>query len=559
MDYKDLLKEVSLKLAGAINPGFAGISPFLSLLKDANNQTTNTSTVTGTPAVVAPITNMSDLTARDISQQVIKNNLSLPSQSTKVDINGYDFNAIKEAFTKMESGGDYAASSDGKGIYTPSSSIGRWQITPKFHFSKIGLNSNNQADIQKFISNPALQDQLFSIIIKENLDKTDGDLGKAAAMYYGGENARFYGTQKGNTITDKFGRVSLNQYGQQIVDSYNKALSSGVTSDTASTFSSPTITSDASSSYLDQTLKQLQSDSGLTLSEADKQARIQLAVEDPNNPFGSYQKQFNSMLKTEFDTMKLYETQWGDSLARLDSNVSAVLKEADSLTSELNRASRQSRIEQGGTEYLPTVLADEIVLNKLAQRSYILDKMNETEKMRNDIISNLQNSRFQSIKQITGLLDDYNKTKDSIRTDLLTMDKNSRAEKQQLYNLIKSENQNTLQQDRETRLTNQTLYTNAIGQIESQAPGVALVQDPAERKAKIDSLVSQYSAMLSKQGVTPEQLRGVIEGYVTSYRVKNGLENVTNTTGNIVTLTPPTANTTSTTTQATDLLSSYGI
>ena len=552
MDYKDLLKEVSLKLAGAINPGFAGISPFLSLLKDANNQTTNTSTATGTPAVVAPPP------VTDVVKSVIKDNMALPSQNTVKNLDSFSSlpqdeqkRLMLRAMSMQENGGRYSGYGDDGNSY------GKYQFS-KDTWSRLMGN----ADIKNPQNQEIAANKFYDEIIASGVPAKD----VPAVWNMGIGNYRLnkgYSKAEG-ALSDwvkpgKFDTVKHVQGVYGYLFGNNASSSTGNDSNSSNPYSSPTITSDASSSYLDQTLKQLQSDSGLTLSEADKQARTQLAVEDPNNPFGSYQKQFNSMLKTEFDTMKLYETQWGDSLARLDSNVSAVLKEADSLTSELNRASRQSRIEQGGTEYLPTVLADEIVLNKLAQRSYILDKMNETEKMRNDIISNLQNSRFQSIKQITGLLDDYNKTKDSIRTDLLTMDKNSRAEKQQLYNLIKSENQNTLQQDRETRLTNQTLYTNAIGQIESQAPGVALVQDPAERKAKIDSLVSQYSAMLSKQGVTPEQLRGVIEGYITSYRVKNGLENVTNTTGNIVTLTPPTANTTSTTTQATDLLSSYGI
>lgn len=122
--------------------------------------------------------------------------------------------ALKASIIQQESGGNYMA------IGQPTAygrALGKYQIIPKFHFAKIGLNWQSQSDQQKFLKTPALQDRLFAIII-DNLAKTyNGDLRKIAAAYYGGAGgAAKVGTAAGNT-PQAGGMPSINQYVNQVL------------------------------------------------------------------------------------------------------------------------------------------------------------------------------------------------------------------------------------------------------------------------------------------------------------------------------------------------------
>lgn len=93
--------------------------------------------------------------------------------------------SFKQSIITQESGGNYNAI----GSETQyGRALGKYQIIPQFHFSKIGL-SDTQSDRQKFLKTPQLQDKLFSIIIDDLNKKYNGDYRKMAAAYYGGSGA----------------------------------------------------------------------------------------------------------------------------------------------------------------------------------------------------------------------------------------------------------------------------------------------------------------------------------------------------------------------------------
>lgn len=125
----------------------------------------------------------------------------------KKKANTVSLNSLKQSIITQESGGDYKAI----GAKTPyGKALGKYQIIPQFHFSKIGL-SNNEADKQKFLNSPQLQDKLFATIIDELSSRYKGNPQKIAAAYYGGDAAaKIVGTPAGDKPQKN--APSINQY-----------------------------------------------------------------------------------------------------------------------------------------------------------------------------------------------------------------------------------------------------------------------------------------------------------------------------------------------------------
>lgn len=117
--------------------------------------------------------------------------------------------SFADRLTAVESGGNYSAV--GSPTSTGYTALGKYQIMPNFHFAEIGLNPDDPADVQKFLTTPALQDQLFKKITDNLATQYGGDETKMAAAYFGGAGAvDKVGTPEGDKISD--GHMTLNQY-----------------------------------------------------------------------------------------------------------------------------------------------------------------------------------------------------------------------------------------------------------------------------------------------------------------------------------------------------------
>ena len=123
--------------------------------------------------------------------------------------------ALKQSLITQESGGDYRA------IGVPTQygrALGKYQVIPQFHFQKIGLNPNSQADQQRYLNSPELQDRLFSIIIDGLSRQYNGDARKIAAAYYGGsEGVKKLGTAAGNVRYQGGQSPSINEYVSSVI------------------------------------------------------------------------------------------------------------------------------------------------------------------------------------------------------------------------------------------------------------------------------------------------------------------------------------------------------
>lgn len=119
---------------------------------------------------------------------------------------------FKRSIVTQESGGDYGA----VGAQTKyGNALGKYQIIPQFHFSKIGL-ADTSKDRQKFLNSPELQDKLFTLIIDDLNKKYGGDYSKMAAAYYGGGGAvQKIGTKAADVPQGK--HPSINQYIQSVL------------------------------------------------------------------------------------------------------------------------------------------------------------------------------------------------------------------------------------------------------------------------------------------------------------------------------------------------------
>lgn len=143
-------------------------------------------------------------------------NSALTKTNTKTA--GINTDAIRQAITTIESGGNWRANSDAKtGTHTPYSALGRYQIVPKYWFGAIGLNPESPQDRERFLNSPELQNKALDAIIADYGKKSGGDIQKFGQLYFGGEA----GTKNLNA-TDKFGRLTTGTYGQKLESLYNK-------------------------------------------------------------------------------------------------------------------------------------------------------------------------------------------------------------------------------------------------------------------------------------------------------------------------------------------------
>ena len=122
---------------------------------------------------------------------------------------------FKKSIIQQESGGSYSA----VGIPTEHGvALGKYQIIPKFWFSKIGLNPNSKADRQRFLKSKELQDRAFSLVIADLGRKYNNNPTKMAAAYYGGAGAvKKLGTRAAN-VRQQGGRApSINEYVRSVL------------------------------------------------------------------------------------------------------------------------------------------------------------------------------------------------------------------------------------------------------------------------------------------------------------------------------------------------------
>ncbi len=126
-------------------------------------------------------------------------------------------NKLASSLVSQESGGNYSSIGQipaGLGYTEADRALGKYQIVPKFHFSKIGL-ANTPTNRKLFLETPALQDQLFEKIIGGLAQQYNNDPAKIAAAYYGGSNgAKVVGTAAGNKPQYAGGKKypSINEY-----------------------------------------------------------------------------------------------------------------------------------------------------------------------------------------------------------------------------------------------------------------------------------------------------------------------------------------------------------
>ena len=122
-----------------------------------------------------------------------------------------EIRSIKEGIATTESKGTGGYNAVGQQTEY-GKALGRYQIMPSFHFSRIGLNPNSEADKKKFLNTPLLQEQLVNNIINERLKKYNNDPKKLLAYFYGGDAAvNKLGTQKAD-VKQANNFPSINEY-----------------------------------------------------------------------------------------------------------------------------------------------------------------------------------------------------------------------------------------------------------------------------------------------------------------------------------------------------------
>jgi len=126
-----------------------------------------------------------------------------------------ELSGLANSIVQQESGGSYTAVGQVPAGYSEADkALGKYQIVPKFHFSKIGLQ-NTESDRRKFLNSPQLQDKLFNIILTGLGNQYNNDPAKIAAAYYGGGGgASVVGTPAGDKPQYAGGKEfpSINEY-----------------------------------------------------------------------------------------------------------------------------------------------------------------------------------------------------------------------------------------------------------------------------------------------------------------------------------------------------------
>lgn len=151
----------------------------------------------------------SGYTDEEIRQIMGESSSDYPQQTSSAG-----FSPLARSIVEQESGGRY----DAVGIPTKHGrALGKYQIIPKFHFAKIGLNPNSREDQQKYLASPQLQDKLFAQLLGELEARYNGNPQKIAAAYYGGDGAaRIVGTPAADK-PQAGGMPSINQYVRSVV------------------------------------------------------------------------------------------------------------------------------------------------------------------------------------------------------------------------------------------------------------------------------------------------------------------------------------------------------
>lgn len=118
--------------------------------------------------------------------------------------------------------------------------LGKYQIMPNYHFSKIGLDANSEADVKKFLTTPALQEEVYSKIMTELNTKYNNDQAKVYAAYFGGDAAaQIVGTPAGDDPKYGDGHLSVNQYVSRVIGP-DGGTSGGTTGSTKTGEAAPT-------------------------------------------------------------------------------------------------------------------------------------------------------------------------------------------------------------------------------------------------------------------------------------------------------------------------------
>jgi predicted nucleic acid-binding Zn ribbon protein len=123
--------------------------------------------------------------------------------------------ALSASIAKQE-GGNYTS------VNPTSGALGKYQIMP-IHLPDINdpttnkpLDPNNPQDVQTFLNNPQLQDQLYNKILGQLDTQYGGNTDQIIAAYYGGPDAaKIVGTPAADK-PQKDGYPSINQYVQQV-------------------------------------------------------------------------------------------------------------------------------------------------------------------------------------------------------------------------------------------------------------------------------------------------------------------------------------------------------
>ena len=133
----------------------------------------------------------------------LKSGLSLDDMAEGYDIDPPDeFGSWLGATAEVESGGDYSAIGPriDTGKHRGERALGKYQIMPNLHFSKVGLDPSRLEDRHKFLNDPDIQEELGEIVGRECWEKSGGDPQKATACYYGSGSDREVPTAGGQKM-----------------------------------------------------------------------------------------------------------------------------------------------------------------------------------------------------------------------------------------------------------------------------------------------------------------------------------------------------------------------
>jgi len=261
---------------------------------------------------------------------------SLGGGSTGISNTGSNTGASLDSFINglvaTESGGNYKAI----GKVIPSgenagyAALGKYQIMPNLHFGAIGLDANSEADVQKFLNTPELQDQLFAKIITNLSTTYGGDPAKTAAAYFGGDRAvQAYGTPAGDSISD--GHMTVNQYVNSVLGKASGAGTAAAAA-VASGLSSPTTFA----------LDQIRKEKGMGLAEAEAENRktiwADLGLDTSKVAIEKMQQEFAALPKDMTDYITARDTYIKDTDKAISDYMAEIAKKDMSNPADVHAA-----------------------------------------------------------------------------------------------------------------------------------------------------------------------------------------------------------------------------